>query len=62
MNRMGVSVVRVAEYFFYYRPTRVVPDKKPLNGCVCIYSVGLNVFLQCADNKKLTKRMAGTTE
>ena len=22
--------------FFWYRPTRVVPDKKPLNGCVCV--------------------------
>jgi len=22
---------------FWYRPTRVVPDKEPLNGCVCVY-------------------------
>ena len=22
--------------FFWYRPTRVVPDKRPLNGCVCV--------------------------
>ena len=22
---------------FWYRPTRVVPDKGPLNGCVCVY-------------------------
>ena len=29
--RMGVS-----EWFFWYRPTRVVPDKRPLNGCVCV--------------------------
>jgi len=21
---------------FWYRPTRVVPDKGPLNGCVCV--------------------------
>ena len=23
---------------FWYRPTRVVPDKVPLNGCVCVLS------------------------
>jgi len=23
------------EWFFWYRPTRVVPDKRPLNGCCC---------------------------
>ena len=23
---------------FWYRPTRVVPEKGPLNGCVCVYS------------------------
>jgi len=28
--------VRVGECFFWYRPTRVVPDKRPLNGCVCV--------------------------
>ena len=22
--------------FFWYLPTRVVPDKRPLNGCVCM--------------------------
>ena len=27
--------VWVGECFFWYRPTRVVPDKRPLNGCVC---------------------------
>ena len=26
--------VWVGECFFWYRPTRVVPDKRPLNGCV----------------------------
>jgi len=26
----------VGECFFRYRPTRVVPDKRPLNGCVCV--------------------------
>ena len=25
----------VCECFFWYRPTRVVPDKRPLNGCCC---------------------------
>ena len=22
--------------FFWYRPTWVVPDQRPLNGCVCV--------------------------
>ena len=26
----------MSECFFWYRPTRVVPDKRPLNGCVCV--------------------------
>jgi len=26
----------VVECFFWYRPTRVVPDKRPLNGCVYV--------------------------
>ena len=29
--RMGVSGC-----FFWYRPTRVVLDQRPLNGCVCV--------------------------
>ena len=28
--------VWVGECFFWYRPTRVVPDQGPLNGCVCV--------------------------
>ena len=28
--------VWAGECFFWYRPTRVVPDKRPLNGCCCI--------------------------
>ena len=28
--------VWVGECFFWYRPARVVPDKRPLNGCVCV--------------------------
>ena len=27
--------VLAGECFFWYRPTRVVPDKRPLNGCCC---------------------------
>ena len=30
-----VSRVSAGECFFWYRPTRVVPDKRPLNGCCC---------------------------
>jgi len=26
----------VGECFFWYRSTRVVPDRRPLNGCVCV--------------------------
>ena len=29
----------MGECFFWYRPTRVVPYKRPLNGCVCVYTV-----------------------
>ena len=32
---------------FWYRLTRVVPDKKPLNGCVCVFATncrGSNVY------------------
>ena len=29
--------VWAGECFFWYRPTRVVPDKRPLNGCCCCY-------------------------
>ena len=28
--------VWVGECFLWYRPTWVVPDKRPLNGCVCV--------------------------
>ena len=28
--------VWVSECFFWYWPTRVVPGKRPLNGCVCL--------------------------
>ena len=26
---------------FWYRPTQVVPDKGPFNGCVCVCDIGL---------------------
>jgi len=26
----------VGECFFWYWPTLVVPDQRPLNGCVCV--------------------------
>ena len=31
----------MGECFFWYRPTRVVPDKRPLNGCVCVYTISV---------------------
>ena len=30
------GVVWVGECFFWYWPSRVVPDKRPLNGCACV--------------------------
>ena len=33
--------VWLGEFFFWYRPTRVVPDKGPLNGCVCVISTAM---------------------
>jgi len=40
MTRNGVSWC-----FFWYRPTRVVPDQRPLNGCVCVYRVNMIIPL-----------------
>jgi len=31
----------VGERFFWYWPAQVVPDKGPLNGCVCYYLYAL---------------------
>ena len=31
--------VWVGECFFWYRPTQVAPDQRPLNGCVCVCSL-----------------------
>ena len=33
--------VWVGECFFWYWPTRVVPDQRPLNGCVCVCYLSL---------------------
>ena len=30
------GLVWVGECFFWYRPTRIVPDQRLLNGCVCV--------------------------
>ena len=45
MIRMGVSG-RVGECFFWYRPTRVVPDQRPLNGrcCCCFQPLSISFF------------------
>jgi len=46
----------VGECFFCYRPTWVVPDKRPLNGCVCAcvracvcvrLQINICIYLQC---------------
>ena len=38
--------VWVGECFFWYRPTRVVPDQRPLNGRCCCCCVGAVIYLQ----------------
>ena len=38
--------VWVGECFFWYWPTRVVPDQRPLNGCVCV-SVSCRACFNC---------------
>ena len=43
--------VRVGECFFWYRPTRVVPDKMPLNGCVCVCTTYLLVCAVMCKNR-----------
>ena len=37
----------MGECFFWYRPTRVVLDKRPLNGCVCVC-----VSIHCEEDRK----------
>ena len=37
----------MGECFFWYQPTRVIPDQRPLNGCVCVCVcnvVGIGAF------------------
>jgi len=36
---------------FWYRPTRVVPEKGPLNGCVCVWSVYIGKSEQHSANR-----------
>ena len=38
---------------FWYRPTRVVPDKGPLNGCVCVLACPCWWQLACCDWEKM---------
>ena len=40
----------MGECFFWYRPTWVVPDKGPLNGCVCACAkvVVTDMFIEAA--------------
>ena len=48
--------VWVCECFFWYRPTRVVPDKGPLNGCVCVCIVTACVGPCVRQSRSLFKR------
>jgi len=40
--------VWVGECFFWYRHTRVVPDKRPLNGCMCVCMSPKTIFRKSA--------------
>jgi len=48
----------VGECFFWYRPTRVVPDKRPLNGwvCVCVPSLW-RTLLECSHVHSVLDRL-----
>jgi len=35
----------VGECFFWYWPTRVVPDQRPLNGCCVVVVVDMSVLI-----------------
>ena len=39
---------------FWYRLTRVVPEKGPLNGCVCVYvrNLSIHIFIMLSVQKK----------
>ena len=45
--RMGMN----GECIFWYRPTGVVPDQRPLNGCVCVHAC---VFGPCISMQSIT--------
>jgi len=50
--------VWVGECFFWYRPTRVVPDQRPLNGCVCVCLLQLWMrFIVCLCSSVLEARI-----
>ena len=40
---------------FWYRPTQVVPEKGPLNGCVCVCD--LISLLSCKKDNKAIKQL-----
>ena len=50
------------ESFFWYRPTRVVLDQRPLNGCVCVcsarcsYLYQIYEYIQQNSNSNLLRR------
>jgi len=44
----------VGECFFWYRPTRVVPDQRPLNGCVCVVKFGPLTIVQAYIDTSIT--------
>ena len=38
----------MGECFFWYRPIRVVPDKGPLNTCVCVPTMKIESKTRCS--------------
>jgi len=47
-----------AECFFWYRPTRVVPEQKPLNGCCCCV-VAAALFCSVSDYQDFVSVVLG---
>ena len=50
----------MGECFFWYWPSRVVPDKGPLNGCVCVWAFSaLTLLLGWQEGHPACKKLSG---
>jgi len=48
----GQDVCELVNCFFWYQPTRVVPDRRPLNGCVFVCVLYYAVCIVCGKDLK----------